>query len=144
MKKTFQKVICAAMILSMALPFAACGNKDEIWSTETTSPEDRAFLDPDATTITFGVPMFCHFDVEHLKLFNEELLKDGHKYQLKISGFEYDFEDTKYFENIAKMPAITFVRTSLLFFTSAFLITSRSLSISSGFSIQSILTSCRV
>ena len=100
MKKTFQKVICAAMILSMALPFAACGNKDEIWSTETTSPEDRAFLDPDATTITFGVPMFCHFDVEHLKLFNEELLKDGHKYQLKISGFEYDFEDTKYFENI--------------------------------------------
>ena len=95
MKKVLQKVICAAMILSMALPFAACGNKNENWSTETTIPED-----PDVTTITFGVPSFCHVDENCLKLFNEELLNDGHKYRLKISGFEYNFNDNKYFENI--------------------------------------------
>lgn len=95
MKKILQKVICASMIFAMALPFAACGNKNESWSTETTSP-----VDPDVTEIVFAVPNFCHVDIDHLKLFNEELLKDGHKYQLSIASFEYNFEDNHYFVNI--------------------------------------------
>ena len=95
MKKVLQKVICASMIFAMALPFAACGNKNESWSTEATSP-----VDPDVTEIVFAVPNFCHVDIDHLKLFNEELLKDGHKYQLSIASFEYNFEDNLYFVNI--------------------------------------------
>jgi len=102
MKKALQKVICATMILTMVLPFAACGNKSESWSTETTSPDGKAAVNPDVTEITFAVPNFCHIDIDRLKLFNEELLKDGHKYQLSIASFEYDFEDNKYFENIEK------------------------------------------
>ena len=46
MKKVLQKVICASMIFAMALPFAACGNKNESWSTEATSP-----VNPDVTEI---------------------------------------------------------------------------------------------
>ena len=95
MKKVLQKVICASMIFAMALPFAACGNKNESWSTEATSP-----VNPDVTEIVFAVPNFCNVDFDHLKLFNEELLKDGHKYQLSIASFEYNFEDNQYFVNI--------------------------------------------
>ena len=95
MKKVLQKVICASMIFAMALPFAACGNKNESWSTEATSP-----VNPDVTEIVFAVPNFCNVDFDHLKLFNEELLKDGHKYQLSIASFEYNFEDNQYFANI--------------------------------------------
>ena len=100
MKKILQKVICVAMISVMALPFAACGNKGESWSTETTETEEETVLDPDVTTITFAVPDYCHVDDLYLKLFNKELINDGHKYQLKISSFEYDCEDNKYFKNI--------------------------------------------
>ena len=99
MKKITQKVISAAMILAMALPFAACGNKNESWATETT-PDSQTVLDPDVTTITFAVPYFCHIDYDNLKLFNEELLNDGYKYQLQIRSFEYDFESNKYFKDI--------------------------------------------
>ena len=100
MKKTFQKVICSAMILTMALPFAACGNRNESWSTEPTVPENPSALDPDVTTITFAVPEFSHIDNNHLRLFNNELLNDGYKYQLKINTFEYDFEKNQYFIDI--------------------------------------------
>ena len=100
MKKIFQKVICSAMIAAMALPFAACGNKNESWSTETTIPDNPAASDPDVTTITFAVPIYCHVDNNYLKLFNNELLNDGHKYQLKINTFEYDFENNQYFIDI--------------------------------------------
>ena len=100
MKKIFQKVICSAMIAAMALPFAACGNKNESWSTETTIPDNPAASDPDVTTITFAVPVYCNVDSNRLKLFNNELLNDGHKYQLKINTFEYDFENNQYFIDI--------------------------------------------
>ena len=100
MKKILQKVICSAMIAAMALPFAACGNKNESWSTETTIPDNPAASDPDVTTITFAVPIYCHVDSDRLKLFNNELLNDGHKYQLKINTFEYDFENNQYFIDI--------------------------------------------
>ena len=90
------------MILAMALPFAACGNKNESWSTETTDPDSQVIVNPDATVITFAVPSFCHVEDSNLRLFNEELIKDGYKYQLQIKCFEYDFENNKYFENVEK------------------------------------------
>ena len=38
----------------------------------------------------------------NLRLFNEELIKDGYKYQLQIKCFEYNFEKNEYFENVEK------------------------------------------
>ena len=102
MNKTLQKLIRTAMILAIALPFAACGNKNESWSTETTDPDSQVIVNPDATVITFAVPSFCHVEDSNLRLFNEELIKDGYKYQLQIKCFEYDFENNKYFENVEK------------------------------------------
>ena len=100
MKKIIQNVISAALILVMALPIAACGNRNENWATETTSPDSQAVIDPDVTIITFAVPNFCHVYENNLKLFNEELLNDGYKYQLQIRSFEYDFESNEYFKDI--------------------------------------------
>ena len=84
MKKALQKVICSALFIAMVLPIAACGKKDESWTTISTSQEDQNVVNADVTKITFAVPDFCKVDSNHLKLFNEELQNDGHKYQLEI------------------------------------------------------------
>ena len=102
MNISLQKVISAAMILAMALPFAACGSRNESWATETTCSDSQILVDPDATVITFAVPSFCHVEDSNLRLFNEELIKDGYKYQLQIKCFEYNFEKNEYFENVEK------------------------------------------
>ena len=88
MKKLLQKVICSALFLAMVLPIAACGKKDENWTTISTSQEDQTIVNTDVTKITFAVPDFCNVDSNHLKLFNEELQKDGHKYQLEMKKLD--------------------------------------------------------
>lgn len=96
MKKALQKVICSALFLAMVLPIAACGKKDESRTTISTSQEDQNVVNADVTKITFAVPDFCKVDSNHLKLFNEELQNDGHKYQLEIKTLSNE----DYFSNL--------------------------------------------
>ena len=56
----------------------------ELVPTELSPQNDQAAVDKDVTIITYAVPDFCWIDLDRLKLFNDELIKDGHKYQLKI------------------------------------------------------------
>ena len=42
------------------------------------------------TTITFAVPNVSEIDENNLKLFNQELQKDGHPYRLEIEYVEFD------------------------------------------------------
>ena len=88
MKKLLQKVICSALFLAMVLPIAACGKKDENWTTISTSQEEQTVVNSDVTKITFAVPDFCNVDSNHLQLFNEELQNDGHKYQLEMKKLD--------------------------------------------------------
>ena len=89
-------LITLGLLLAMMLSIASCGKTDESsWATETTDPDNQVIVNPDATVITFAVPSFCHVEDSNLRLFNEELIKDGYKYQLQIKCFEYDFENNK-------------------------------------------------
>lgn len=56
----------------------------------------------EVTTITFAIPDFCHMNNKYVKMVNQELLKDGHPYQLEFKSFEYDLEENEYFENLEK------------------------------------------
>ena len=42
------------------------------------------------TTITFAVPDFCVINKNNVTLFNEELQKNGHKYQLELKYLSYE------------------------------------------------------
>ena len=44
----------------------------------------------DAKIITFAVPDICKIDDDNLQHFNDELIKDGHDYLLKIKYLEYN------------------------------------------------------
>lgn len=44
----------------------------------------------DATIITFTVPDICKIDDDNLQHFNDDLIKDGHDYMLRIKYLEYD------------------------------------------------------
>ena len=97
MNKILQKAISIVLISTMALSFTSCGKTDEGWTTINTEQEGQT-VDPDVTTITFAIEE-CFVDDNYLKLFNEELLKDGHKYQLKLKYFS-DSEGNDYFKEI--------------------------------------------
>ena len=65
----------------------------ETTGTEAPKQSDPTSENTDVTTITFaayGDSDMSRIDKNHLKLLNEELLKDGHKYQLKIKQIGYD------------------------------------------------------
>lgn len=56
-----------------------------------TSPDGTAPVDPkELTTITFAIPKVGEIDENNLRLFNQELQKDGHPYQLEIVYVELD------------------------------------------------------
>ena len=42
----------------------------------------------DVTVITYAIPNYCDIDEEKLALFNEALVKDGHKYRLEIKSLD--------------------------------------------------------
>ena len=54
----------------------------------------------DVTTITFAVPEYCRIDDKNLKLFNDELAKDGYKYRLQVNTFADNVEDQEYYKSI--------------------------------------------
>ena len=60
------------------------GNKDD------SSHGDVSIDSKEITKITFAVPNVSEIDENYLRLFNQELLKDGHPYQLEIQYVEYD------------------------------------------------------
>ena len=99
MNNTLLKTVSTALTFVTALSFASCGKMDESWSTETTSSEVQSSIDQDVTTINCAVTMDCRIDNKYLKLFNEELQKDGHKYQLKLKQFSAD-DNSVYLKNI--------------------------------------------
>ena len=99
MNNTLLKTVSTALTFVTALSFASCGKMDESWSTETTSSEVQSSIDQDVTTINCAVTMDCRIDDNYLKLFNEELQKDGHKYQLKLKQFSAD-DNSVYLKNI--------------------------------------------
>ena len=98
MIKIFQKVVCIIMVLILVLSLVSCGRTDEGWTTIIT---DQSAVSTDVTTITFAVPDFCFIDDNNLRLFNEELLKDGYKYQLKLQHIVYD-ETIDYINDIER------------------------------------------
>ena len=97
MNNILQRVISMILIFAIALAFVSCSKMDESLTTISTD-QDGQTDDPDVTTITFAIEE-CYVDDNYLKLFNEELLKDGHKYQLKLKYFS-DSEGNDYFKEI--------------------------------------------
>ena len=89
MNKILHKVISMILILAIALAFASCSKMDESRTTISSEQEGQTD-DPDVTTITFTVSDCCIIDDDNLKLFHEELLKDGHKYKLKLKYYSDD------------------------------------------------------
>ncbi|MBP5416862.1 MAG: extracellular solute-binding protein [Clostridiales bacterium] len=74
---------------------------DKASSSDATSPSDPKEL----TTITFAVPNVNEIDEDYLRLFNQELQKDGHPYQLQIEYVKFDtyFEDLEILLNEGKV-----------------------------------------
>ena len=97
MNNILQRVISMILIFAIALAFVSCSKMDESLTTISTDQEGQTD-DPDVTTITFALEE-CYVDDNYLKLFNEELLKDGHKYQLKLKYFS-DCDGNDYFKDI--------------------------------------------
>jgi multiple sugar transport system substrate-binding protein len=62
---------------------------DLMKGTETTN-NPVAGEESDVKIITFAVPNICKVDDDNLQQFNDELIKDGHKYRLEIEYLEYD------------------------------------------------------
>ena len=102
MKKALQKIVSSILISTTVLSFASCVKTDESWSTETTASDIQSTVDPDVTTINFAVTYYCRVEDKNLKLFNEELKKDGHKYRLQLKQFDDDAENGEYFKTIEK------------------------------------------
>lgn len=64
---------------------------DSISKKETDAKIDSvARKESDAKIITFAVPDICKIDDDYLQHFNDELIKDGHDYMLKIKYLKYD------------------------------------------------------
>ena len=102
MKLILRKLVSTALITTIALSVASCGQTDEIQMiiTEQSSKSDMTAENPDVTTINFAVSYYCHVEDKNLKLFNEELKKDGHKYRLQLKQFDDDAENGEYFKVI--------------------------------------------
>ena len=77
---------------TVSRPVASATDKDDAKDQVTptngdkdTSPDGTAPVDPkEITTITFAIPKVSEIAGKNLRLFNEELQKDGHPYKLKI------------------------------------------------------------
>ena len=103
MKRIIQKSISTALISVMALSFASCSQTDVSQTTPVTEQSEQSGQsdeDPDVTTITFAVPEYCRIDDKNLKLFNDELAKDGYKYRLQVNTFADNVEDQEYYKSI--------------------------------------------
>ena len=103
MKRIIQKAISTALISVMALSFASCSQTDVSQTTPVTEQSEQSGQsdeDPDVTTITFAVPEYCRIDDKNLKLFNDELAKDGYKYRLQVNTFADNVEDQEYYKSI--------------------------------------------
>ncbi|MDY6338757.1 MAG: sugar ABC transporter substrate-binding protein [Saccharofermentans sp.] len=96
------KTLSLSLLFAMVLSFASCGQTDEIQMiiTEQSSKSDMTAEDPDVTTINFAVANYCYVEDKNLKLFNEELKKDGHKYRLQLKQFDDDGENGEYYKVI--------------------------------------------
>lgn len=88
MNNILQKVISIVLISTLALSFASCSKTDESRAAISIEQEGQND-DPDVTTITFAIEE-CYVDENNLKIFNEELLKDGYKYQLRVKYISGD------------------------------------------------------
>ncbi len=104
MKIILRKLVSIVLISTMAISFVSCVQKDEFMITimEQSNQNDTTSDDPDITTINFAVTYYCRIDDKNLKLFNEELKKDGHKYRLQLTQFDDDAENGEYFKTIEK------------------------------------------
>ena len=102
MKMILCKLVSTALITTVALSIASCCQTDEIQMTITdqSSQSDITAEDPDVTTINFAVSYYCHVEDKNLKLFNEELKRDGHKYRLQLKQFDDDGENGEYYKAI--------------------------------------------
>ena len=103
MKRIIQKAISTALISVMALSFESCSQTDVSQTTPVTEQSEQSGQsdeDPDVTTITFAVPEYCRIDDKNLKLFNDELAKDGYKYRLQVNTFADNVEDQEYYKSI--------------------------------------------
>lgn len=83
-------IILLALIVISATVFLI-KKPDSTSKKETDAEIDSvAGKESDAKIITFAVPDICKIDDDNLQHFNDELIKDGHNYMLKIKYLEYD------------------------------------------------------
>lgn len=94
-------VLAAIIVLALIVMSAAVILTNKPDSSLTTGTEADANMsetvddpvtgeEPDAKIITFAVPGFCRIDDDNLQRFNDELIKDGHNYMLRIKRLEDD------------------------------------------------------
>ena len=93
-RKNILFILLGILVVAITLiVFINLKNKPGVGSgTTTTGPSlmSQAVTDKDVTTITYAVPEFCVINYNNLKLFNETLQKDGHKYQLELKILPYE------------------------------------------------------
>ena len=91
-RKNILLILLGIIVVAITLiVFINLRNKPGIGSgATTTSQKKQTVADKNVTIITYAVPEFCVINNNYLKLFNEELQKDGHKYQLELKYFPYE------------------------------------------------------
>ena len=88
-KKTFLLLGISAIAV-LLIAFLIIRNIPGIGNGTSALSQSGQKADNKITDITFAVPEFCMINQNNLKLFNEELQKDGHNYQLRLKCLQYD------------------------------------------------------
>lgn len=89
-KKILIEIILSAVIV-MSATVILINKSDLTGKKETEATIDSVVgKETDVKIITFAVPDICKIDDDKLQHFNDELIKDGHSYMLKIKYLEYD------------------------------------------------------
>ena len=91
-RKNVLFLILGISVIAIALiVFLVLRNKPDIGNGATAaSQNNQTAAENGITTITFAVPDFCVLNKNNVKLVNEELQKNGHKYQLELKYLSYE------------------------------------------------------